>query len=277
MDIPPGIGYLQTMAKLQSQPIADTDLCEFVTGNSDFAFEMQVLARLSSEGFSCLHSGSYCDPVTRKIRQFDIRACKNTGNSTLSLAVECKNLRSNNPLLLSAVPRTSAEAFHDLLLYRPETIHSMFAVQSIAGSASAYRPMDMAAKKIDQVGRDTSGILSSNDEATFEKLNQAVNSCHDLVCTLSVKTSPPNRRAIVPVLVVPTELLWQVDYDFEGRIKTLPRKVKRAALFLDHTWSAKLIDGGNIDYRLSHIEILTFEALTGIAETWLGPAGFFPS
>jgi hypothetical protein len=37
--------------------------------------------------------------------------------------------------------------------------------------ASAYRPGEMVAKKTDQVGRNTSGALVSDDEATFEKLN----------------------------------------------------------------------------------------------------------
>jgi hypothetical protein len=264
------------MAKLKLSPIAATDLGDFVTRNSDFGFEMRVLTRLGAEGFSCLHSGTYSDPVTGKIRQFDVRASANRGNSTLSLAVECKNLRPNNPLLLSAVPRTPAEAFHDLLVYHPEVIYPMFTVQPLTGQASVYKPVDMVAKKTDQVGRDTSGELISNDEATFEKLNQAVNSCQDLVRTLSIRTSSPNRRVIVPVLVVPTGLLWQVDYGPDGTITTPPRQVKRAALFLDHTWPAHLLDGGSISYRLSHIEVVTFEALTGIAERWLGPDGFFP-
>ena len=110
------------MAKLKNDPITAKDLADFVSGSSDFGFEMAVLARLVEEGFSCSHSGTYRDPVTGKIRQFDIRAFIDRGDSTLALAVECKNLRPNNPLLLSAVPRTSAEAFHDILTFRPGVI-----------------------------------------------------------------------------------------------------------------------------------------------------------
>src|SRR5712664_3970948 len=107
------------MAKPKNPPINADDLADFVTTNSDFGFEMQVLSRLRAEGFACSHAGTYRDPVTDKIRQFDIRASMDCGDSTLALAVECKNLRPSNPLLLSSVPRTSAEAFHDLLVCRP--------------------------------------------------------------------------------------------------------------------------------------------------------------
>jgi len=270
------LGYLLGMAKLRDAPISAKDLADFATTSSDFGFEMQVLTRLRAGGFSCSHSGTYRDPVTAKIRQFDIRASADRDDSTLALAVECKNLRPNNPLLLSAVPRTSAEAFHDLLVCRPLATYTQFLVQPVAKIASAYKPGEMVGKNTDQVGKVMSGELVSDDEATFDKLNQAVNSCQDLVRTFSLKVDPPLRRAIVPVLVVPTGLLWQVEYDADGTITMPPHQVKRSALFLDHPWTAMSVYGDPISYRLSHIEMVTFEALTGIAELWLGPGGFFP-
>jgi hypothetical protein len=165
------------MAKLRDDPITAKDMEEFVGSDSDFAFEMQVLAQLRALGFECSHSGTYRDPVTDKIRQFDIRAVKHQGNFTLALAVECKNLRPNNPLLLSAVPRTEPESFHDLLVWRPQFLFMQESVRPVTGHDSAYKPVEMVGKKTDQVGRDASGALVSSDEATFEKLNQAVNSC----------------------------------------------------------------------------------------------------
>jgi hypothetical protein len=91
-------------AKLKNDEITAKDLAAFVATDSDFGFEMQVLAQLREVGFSCSHSGTYRDPVTDKTRQYDIRASMTRGDSTLALAVECKNLRRNNPLLLSSVP-----------------------------------------------------------------------------------------------------------------------------------------------------------------------------
>ena len=94
-------------------------------------------------------------PRTDKIRQFDIRATADSGDSTLALAVECKNLRPNNPLLVSAVPRTPVEAFNDLLVLKVRETYSQFQTEPVLENASAYKPGEMVGKKTDQVGCDT--------------------------------------------------------------------------------------------------------------------------
>jgi hypothetical protein len=264
------------MRKPKDDPITAQDLADFIDSNSDFAFEMRVLAQLRALGFECSHSGTYRDPVTDKIRQFDIRAIKGQGDSTLALAVECKNLRHSSPLLLSAVPRTTAESFHDLLVRNPRNPHMPVSVRPVTGRQSAYRPGEMVGKRTDQVGRDASGTLVSSDEATFEKLNQAVNSCQDLVHEYADKPSPPLVRAIVPLLVVPRGLLWQVDYDADGKLKTPPRAVTRAGLFLNCAWPVDVVYGARIPYRLSHIDLAMLDALPGILDTYFGSGGFFP-
>jgi hypothetical protein len=264
------------MRKPKDDPITAQDLADFLESNSDFAFEMRVVAQLRALGFECSHSGTYRDPVTDKIRQFDIRAIKDQGNSTLALAVECKNLRHNSPLLLSAVPRTTPESFHDLLVWNPQSYYVHESVRAVTGRESAYRPGEMVGKKTDQVRRDGSGTLVSSDEATFEKLNQAVNSCQDLVREYALKHSPPLVRAIVPLLVVPTGLLWQVDYDADGKLKIPPRAVTRAGLFLNCAWPVEVASGARILYRLSHIDLATIDAVPGIVDSYFGPGGFFP-
>jgi hypothetical protein len=265
------------MAKLNKGPITGQDLTEFVNADSDFGFEMRVLKHLRAIGFTCSHSGTYRDPITDKIRQYDIRAHKDRGDLTLALAVECKNFRPNYPLLLSAVPRTEEEAFHDLLVCRPGVQYHIPEVKHIVGDASVYKVGEMVGKKTDQVGRETSGELASADEAAFEKRNQAVNSCQDLVQHFVNKLGSPLRRAIIPVLVTPTGLLWQVDYDADGSITTAPRQVDRASLFFDHAWVARTADmARTLSYRLSHIEIVTFDALSETTKAWLGAEGFLP-
>jgi hypothetical protein len=266
------------MARLNRDPITEKDLEDFVANDSDFAFEMQVLTHLRDFDFECSHSGTYQDPVSDKIRQFDIRALKRQGSCTLELGVECKNLRASHPLLLSAVPRITAEAFHDIIVHEPGTL--VVVKVNPVERESVYKSGEMVGKKTDQIGRDAqSENLFSDDSATFEKLNQAVNSCKDLVWK-SVVTTPakplPCFEAIVPVLVVPAGLLWQVDYAADGRVLTPPRRVTRSSLFLNHTWS---VDRGSLygitKYRLSHLEVVTLDALSGILSNWLGPSGFF--
>jgi len=90
------------MVKLKEAPIIDTDLIDYLSTESDFAFELHVLNTLIAHGFTCEHGGSYDDPVTKKPREFDIRATKTLGHFHIRLAVECKNVsrdtdRHGNP------------------------------------------------------------------------------------------------------------------------------------------------------------------------------------
>jgi hypothetical protein len=264
------------MAKLKPDAITETDLREFVANDSDFGFEMQVLKQLRSLDFECSHSGTYQDPVSEKIRQFDIRALKRKGSCALELGVECKNLRANYPLLLSAVPRTTMESFHQLVSFEG-AVTQVVNVRTVQAPGSVYKAGEMVGKKTDQVGRDASGELLRDDTATFEKLNQAVNSCNDLVRKSAVEPHEPRPffKAVVPVLVVPPQLLWQVDYAEDGDVLVQPRRVIRSSLFINHAWTVDLGPWGTVEYRLSHLEVLTLDGLPGILLDWLGPSGFF--
>jgi hypothetical protein len=262
------------MAKLRADPITARDLEDFVASDSDFAFEMKVLAQFRNLEFDCAHSGTYRDPVSEKIRQFDIRAEKKKGKYLLALAVECKNLRPSYPLLLSAVPRTATESFHDVIQFQVGSVVSAASVVNVRPS-SLYRQGEMLGKKTDQVGVDTPGAFVSDDSATFDKLNQAVNSSKDLVQDLVFGNAPPHIRAILPVLVVPTGLLWQVDYADDGKILKPPRDVDAATLLLNHSWTVDRGYYGPISYRLSRMELVTLGALPNAVKTWMGSTGLF--
>jgi hypothetical protein len=233
-------------------PITQSDLQKFVDNDSDFAFEMRVLVQLRALGFHCEHSGTYTDPITDKIRQFDIHAWKDYGTATLVLAVECKNLRQSRPLLVSAVPRTPAEAFHERVLFGPGQAVQPSWIRHVQGIASVYKPGDMVGKKTDQVGKEDSGRLVSDDQATFDKLNQALNSCQELVQHFVTKPSPPFLRVIVPMLAVPAGVLWQVDYAADGTLQIPPRQVPRATLFVNHGWSVTPVSGGGRSPTVCH-------------------------
>jgi hypothetical protein len=266
------------MAKLKSTPIAEKDLKEFLASESDFAFEMTVLSLLRKIGFNSLHSGTYQDPVTKKIRQFDLRAGKNEGNFLLTLAVECKNLRANFPLLITAVPRTIDEAFHEVIKYResPGFMVPTTEAITISSNRSMYVAHEMVGKRTDQVGRTESNAeLVSDDALTFDKISQAINSSEDLVVECLASSALPSFRAVVPILVVPSDVLWQVDYDQNGNITTPARRVGEATLFIDHSWGTMVGITGRVNYRISHLHIITVDNLEKIVNRWMGPDGFF--
>jgi hypothetical protein len=263
------------MPKARPDRILEKDIIEFVEQDSDFGFEMKVLNQLRSLNFECSHSATYQDPVTDLIRQFDIRAQKQIRNCTLKLSVECKNLRENCPLLLSSVPRTSVESFHQIMSQLTSHLRGAMTVQTVEPS-NIYKPGEMVAKKTDQIGREQSGDLFSDDSGTFEKLNQALNSSRDVVQSAASADGPaPLHVVIVPVLVVPDELLWQVDYGEDGALLVPPRKVERVSLLIDYTWKVSGRFQNDLRYRLSHLEVVTLSALQKVLVDCLSPSGFF--
>src|SRR5437867_2805954 len=106
------------MAKqLVAQPIEVADLSEYLKTDDDFAFELEILRScLKGGGFNVEHGGAYRDPVTGKDRQFDIRLSISKERCVVRLAIECKNLKSNFPLMVSRVPRRAQENFHDVMI-----------------------------------------------------------------------------------------------------------------------------------------------------------------
>jgi hypothetical protein len=252
--------------------MTEADIGRFLETQADFAFEMRVLSALHSLGFECQHAGTFRDPITDKIRQFDIRARRNAGPYHLRLAVECKNLRDARPLLLHAVPRREAEAYHDLIV-RKQPPQANTQTRSIRGYESAYKPREFVAKRTDQVSRTQDGGFKSSDTEVFEKISQAVNSLHDLIRNSVYQIMPHQAHAIIPMLVVPDGTIWQVDYGEDGSVVASPRQVSSATLFLDNTW---VIQTASItSYSISHLEIVALGSLKERTEYLAGPEGVF--
>ena len=248
---------VDAMAKLKTDPITQADLAEFSRNDSDFALELRVLLQLRGLGFQCEHSAYYEDPVDHKFRQFDIRADKNFGKVLIALAVECKNLGAHKPLLLSTVPRTQAESFHESIEFLRGSIGiNSSTCRRAEGVASVYRVGESVGKKSDQVARNDQNRLIRDDGEAYDKLSQAVHSSRDLVRRCGLTSQEPHSRVILPVLVVPDDVLWQVDYTADGLMCQEPRTVSAATFFLGRSWEFDAGYGLGI-YNMSHLEIWT--------------------
>jgi hypothetical protein len=71
---------------------------------------------IDESDIKCEHGGVYEDPVTEKARQFDIRGLLELGQiNRVRLAVECKNIRENFPLVVLTVPRSVDESYHEFI------------------------------------------------------------------------------------------------------------------------------------------------------------------
>jgi hypothetical protein len=115
------------------------------------------------------------------------------------------------------------------------------------------------------VGRENTvdAELVSDDSATFDKLNQAVNSCRDLVRQYGSTSQGARLRVVVPILVVPEGVLWQVDYTPDGTMTQEPRVIPATTLILGRSWEFDRGDRLQIPYCMSHLEIWTEAGLEG--------------
>jgi hypothetical protein len=155
--------------------ISKDDIEQYIAQTSDFDFEMSVLRQLGDVGFSCEHAGTYRDPITDKIRNYDFRASRDVADDKhIRLAVECKNIRPSSPLLVYATPRTAAESFHTLLVRKSTGGWDVSRGQPITGPRSVYPPDEPVGRSTDQVSRNKAGEFVGNDSEAFDKLLQAL-------------------------------------------------------------------------------------------------------
>ena len=263
------------MAKLKSDPIGVTELVEYLDTSSDFAFELRCLKRLSALGFRCSHGGSYEDRVTKKTRQFDIRALLEHGDLRVRCAVECKNLSEWYPLLLTCVPRSVDESFHQLVFSFPPVVqpHESSAFSKyceavkFAHPKSEYAFQGPVGKSCVQVGKAPDGSIISTDADVFDKWSQALASAHDLADDAAEEgelTETEVFSLILPIVMVPDGTLWRVDYSADGSRCSDPKQIDRCSFYVGHTYEA----GGRVRGTmlvLSHLEFVTLSGIEKLA------------
>ena len=259
------------MAKIGPDPVTYKDVVEYVRDYSDFEFELKVLAQLTSAKFTCDHGGVYEDPVTKKSREFDIRAVRTLGCLRARLAVECKNLRANYPLVVHGGKRRAQESYRDILIRRVRESRSpLYKVHNESPDPGdvfreqpdlcVYRKGELVGKHPDQVGRHVDGkTLITGDGEVYDKLSQAIHSSYDLINAALFERDDGFDKAsiILPVLVVPDSTIWLVPYEEDGTRKVDPLLVDRISLYVGKTWQV----GQVTNYTISHLEIVTYSAL----------------
>jgi hypothetical protein len=273
------------MPRLSTEPINASDIRDFCESESDFSFELQTLALLNELGVSCEHGGVYEDPITQKARQYDIRGLLQVNQiNRVRLAIECKNIRPNFPLVVFTVPRSKEESYHEFIstsepqkdkLCLPSAHFSRNGVSIRQKmSASMYPSFEPVGKSCSQVGRDQqSTTLKGSDSDAYDKWWQAIQSAHDLVDMAENDWKLGRQRIsntlILPTLVVPNGRLWVVHHKSDGSIEGVPVLTDRASLYVD-----KFVPSSNkfsgIGTWISHIEIVTHAGLTELVSSFGG-------
>ena len=263
------------MPKLSSDPIGAKDLEEYLADASDFAFELRTLRMLRAQGLICEHGGLYQDPVTKKSRQFDIRAIARDDRHCVRLAIECKNIGEHFPLLVSCVPRHPDESFHEIAIVGEiedgQQRHGLYEerahVVRLWDQSSVYKAHSPVGKAIAQVGRDTNKekTIYASDQDVFDKWAQCLASADELVGMSASEGDDdfPNVSyvSVLPIVVVPDARLWTVEYDNDGELKTAPTQTDHCSLFVNHAYDMEF-NGPTL--RISHVEFVTLSGLRAL-------------
>jgi hypothetical protein len=256
------------MPELKTDTIGESDIDTYIDTCSDFAFELKVLKTLHAHAFVCEHGGTYDDPVTQRPREFDIRATKDIGRFRIRLAVECKNIGANFPLLIVCLRRRLMESFHEVVhSFSPATrIQSPAKVIRLSGAQSIYKPNELVGKSSARVGRIKKGGFYDNDKDVYERWAQALGSAQDLVdraCYDGEEEGVEYVSMILPVLVIPDETLWLAEFDTDGSKIGNSRQAERCSYFID-----KFYFGGHkaygVNYQISHLEFVTLTGLVNL-------------
>lgn len=270
-------------AKLKPDSIQVPDLLEYLNSYSDFSFELATLKMLRENGLDCEHGGLYEDPVSGKSREFDIRSIKSIEKFRVRLAIECKNIRDNFPILISCVPRHEQESHHEIALLSepkshsnsylamPSIHYSRAKTLSIRGEYSIYKPHELVGKSTVQVGRVLDGSISANDSELYEKWGQCLSSAADLVKRVywdGDEDMNDTLSMVIPFVVVPNGRLWAVSYDEDGNRITDPQQTDRCSCFIDKDYEMGTKLAGT-SMLLSHVEIVTTDGMKSFIDKYL--------
>lgn len=257
------------MQNLDTAPIEKDDLKEFLAAtDDDFRLELKTYKICKNAKLDVSHGGTYEDSVTRKTRQYDVRASITKAQRTLHLAVECKHLKPFFPLLILQTPRTAEESFQEIMWSywsaKPITPNVTPAGKHRNDERRFYRESDFVGKVTHRVGKKHGKTKEyvNDDSEVFDKWSQAVSSAHDLIeksAQGNVGTHEPFSYAMtLPLLVVSDDALWVARYSEEGRQIGVPTKVDETTIYIGKQYQTK----NALSYCVSHLHIYTLKGFT---------------
>jgi hypothetical protein len=247
--------------------ITADDINAYLADEDNFSLELFVYHSLLQCGLRSAHGGAYIDPVTDKYRQFDIRVQVNISamNALACLAIECKKLSPEFPLVVSRVPRSKEEASHSVIRSRGREGSDHFAeeLSTADGESRLYRIDAPVGKFTFQLQKDVARndpsriTYKSTDSDSYDKWSQALASANDFIeagriAHLTYKAAS-YCTSILPILVVPDGTLWVVDYDENGQRSAQPLPAEGCELFVGRSY--KLAQ--NMTYTITHLHIFT--------------------
>ena len=204
--------------------------------------------------------------------------------------MECKNLKESFPLVIHATQRERRDSFHNILCKRPpyfskivrgENANVDFSQRTsnikIIGAKTPYLPGQWVGKGMDQIGlsNDTPPKFVTSDRETYEKMNQSVNSAMEMITLVEDHSELYYRFiAVLPILVVPNNTLWQINYKIGGQVDGTPNKVNHVQYYLNQEFTITEYKTRNYvvpekrNYTFTHLDIVTLDAIPTLLESY---------
>lgn len=259
------------MAKVKKTDINAKDIKEFLETHDDFALELFVLNKAHTYRFDAIHGGFYTDPITQKPRQYDVRATIGLRQRRIALAIECKSLKKSYPLLLSRLKRTKEESYLQYIVSariqalrdaNPSVPAEIITLQEYK---SIYRVGEYVGKSTVQIGKKNQNEFVFGDNEVYDKWTQALNSAEDIISTSFPRFHSAEisiHTAIIPILVVPDETLWVVDYTDDGAMLGEPVQVDEAFYYIDREYQSPI----GQPFKISHLHFYTKKGICALFE-----------
>jgi hypothetical protein len=246
--------------QLSTDAITKQDIVDYLRTNDDFHLELEVYNACVRAGLTAVLGGTYEDPATRLSRQFDIRAKALKGQLQIRLAVECKCLKTNFPLVISRVPRSAPDSFHDIIV-SASGAHSV----RLNEAHTIYRASEYVGKSITQIGRHgTTKELITGDSEVYDKWSQALASSHAFIHSAPRAYEKLEMShalvAVLPFVVLPDHTLWTVDYAIDGTQQSDPKQTTDVTVYVGRQYPFPV---SGQSFTISHLHFLTLSAFFG--------------
>jgi len=249
------------------------DIKKLVLEEDDFGHEMRVanvFAELPTKiglgtntYFEPLERGSsYKDPLAKKTRQpgfrFRINCTQLNTHAGVFLAVECKNLHKDFPLVVSGRNRAYDESYYHFLDGTYDDLGNVSAVvRVVAGGGHLYEQNQFVGKNFVRIKEGNGRLEAANDSDLFDKWTQVEASCVELLKKAWFSVNPNIRKCrsiILPLVAVPDGSLWMVGYNSKGEIHSGPKQIEECEFFI-----GKELDAAVQPFRLSHLHFVTLK------------------
>lgn len=259
-------------------PIGSEHIQRYLDNRDDFTFELRVFHECIRRGFRASHGRHYTDPVKGVSRQYDVRALIESDCRSVHLAIECKNLSLNYPLVASCTPRSVDESFHEVA--RSTKQKAFVATQQttiksvrLSGLNSIYDVGAFSVKSTARVcriatrnGKTSNEEFEGDDRDIWESWSQAISSATCIIgdAGFGVSDIHDTHYAIaLPVLVVPEGSLWTVEYSPDGRRLGSPKVADECTMYIGKEVDLYM---SSYTYTLSHLHILTLKGLLSLLD-----------